>query len=480
MAAKVVLVAVPAVLGMASIRVYRVSEAPADGLIARETLNIYTPVPPSAQARFVPEQPGVIESGVTTVRESFLPVAQTVKDVCVSVKRGCVNLYHAGQDVYYYLKDPPPGFLPRLGTITMAGLLGTFLARKVPPGSRFKRLALPVGLMSAGASVCYPAQVVAVFKVTGKKVYAVGQWSGATVSSLFTSKSKENDAKELAATAQPLAAAEPNPEPAGSEEAHPAPCHDPEPNAAADGPARTGEEAEPAQSVPVSDEPVMAVITEELSSVTQAEISSQQTHTDAAVNAESAESGPPSEERSGPVGSNESSEDVSAESSSDATKSSSEPETVQSAALSQETAAAELPADAAVNAESAESGPPSEERSGPVGSNESSEDISAESSSDATKSSSEPETVESAALSQETAAAELPAETLVQSVESEPPADSPPDAAVEEQQTPPPPPPSEPPAAENSTGGAGFKADPALMDFGQSSPEDADLYTTRS
>lgn len=33
-------------------------------------------------------------------------------------------------DVYFYLKDPPPEFLPRFGTITMAGLLGMFLARK--------------------------------------------------------------------------------------------------------------------------------------------------------------------------------------------------------------------------------------------------------------------------------------------------------------------------------------------------------------
>lgn len=36
----------------------------------------------------------------------------------------------ASTDVYYYLKDPPPEFLPRFGTITMAGLLGMFLARK--------------------------------------------------------------------------------------------------------------------------------------------------------------------------------------------------------------------------------------------------------------------------------------------------------------------------------------------------------------
>ncbi len=33
-------------------------------------------------------------------------------------------------DVFYYLKDPPPDFLPRFGTITVAGLLGMFLARK--------------------------------------------------------------------------------------------------------------------------------------------------------------------------------------------------------------------------------------------------------------------------------------------------------------------------------------------------------------
>lgn len=100
-------------------------------------------------------------------------------------------------------------------------------------GSQFKRLAVPLGLMSAGASVCYPAQTVAVFKVTlllqivisclcqqqaflfsefiytlivfcapkvtGKKVYAVGQWSSAAVSSLLTPKPQEPVAKEVPA-----------------------------------------------------------------------------------------------------------------------------------------------------------------------------------------------------------------------------------------------------------------------------------------
>lgn len=148
-------------------------------------------------------------------------------------------------DVYYYLKDPPPDFLPRFGTITMAGLLGMFLARKgtltrcyhkhttntlqtgftasakavlihlplsfnvshflhfvslwisfffrssnktycekflkslnlpclklacirlcdLMLGSRLKRTVVPLGLMSTAASVCYPAQAVAVVKV---------------------------------------------------------------------------------------------------------------------------------------------------------------------------------------------------------------------------------------------------------------------------------------------------------------------------
>uniref|UniRef100_H3DEB1 MICOS complex subunit n=1 Tax=Tetraodon nigroviridis TaxID=99883 RepID=H3DEB1_TETNG len=63
-----------------------------------------------------------------------------------------------------------------------------FLARK---GSRFKRTVVPLGLMSAAAAVCYPAQAVAALKVTGKKVYSAGRWSSAAVSSLFVPKPQE-------------------------------------------------------------------------------------------------------------------------------------------------------------------------------------------------------------------------------------------------------------------------------------------------
>lgn len=112
-------------------------------------------------------------------------------------------------DVYCYLKDPPPEFLPRFGTITMAGLLGMFLARKgtliwssnkmkcekslkslhlpclklacihlcdLMLGSRFKRTVVPLGLMSAAASVCYPAQAVAVVKVIQSLNVSLIRW----------------------------------------------------------------------------------------------------------------------------------------------------------------------------------------------------------------------------------------------------------------------------------------------------------------
>lgn len=442
MAAKVVMVAVPTVLGIASIRVYTVSEAPTGGLVTREKLNIYTPLLQSAPAQFVPGRPGVIESRLTTVRESILPFFQAVQGAFVSVKSGSVNLYHAAEDVYYYLKDPPPGFLPRFGTINMAGLLGMFLARK---GSRFKRIALPLGLMSAGASVCYPSQTVAVLKVTGKKVYAAGRWSSAAVSSLLTYKSQEPVAKEIAA-AHLQAATVPNPESAVVEEAS-------EPSSVQS--ATIPEtEVELALSVPVSDEHIVTVITEEASSVTLTEISPDQTPTETiadpvahSVPAET-ETTTTSGEIPAPVESEEPSDtknaqDVSPDSSPAKPTLSLEPEMVE---------------DSPVEVTLVEAASPVEAEAAPV------EDVSSSEEPPAPKASDE--------------AAVPVGESGVPEPAVQPElADPPQVAAVEETLTPTPPQQS---AAEISKGGTGFKPDPAVMDFGQANPEDEDLYSTRS
>nr|XP_046262384.1 MICOS complex subunit MIC27 [Scatophagus argus] len=426
MAAKVVIVAVPTVLSIASIRVYTVREVPTDELVPREKLNIYTPLPQPAQAQFVPESPGIIQSGLKTARESILPFVQTVKGACFSVKRGSVDLYHAGEDMYYYLKDPPPEFLPRFGTITMAGLLGMFLARK---GSRFKRLAVPLGLMSAGASVCYPAQAVAVLKVTGKKVYAAGQWSSAAVSSLLKPKPHDPVAKETA-TSQPQAATVPNPDFAVVEEVSEASF-----SSSAQSSTVPETEVESAEPVPVSDRPVVAFVSEGASSVTLAEISPDQTPTDTStVPAETnittiSEEVPASVESEEPSDTKKAAEDVSTES-----MPSLEPEMVEA-----------TPVDAAP--------------------------------------------VETAPFTEEPPAPKVSYEPLVPVVESAEPEPAPqPDLAdppqvVAGEETPTPtltPPPPQQPAAENNKDGSGFKPDPTLMDFGQSNPEDEDLYSTRS
>lgn len=129
------MVAVPTVLGIASIRVYTVSEAPADGLVSREKvalpfnisppsarwsllinlnvaftfclrdqLNVYTPVAQSAHGELVPEQPGVIQKGLTTARETIQPYVRAAQ-VLFSVFKpftvlGTISGHFQGQLLY--------------------------------------------------------------------------------------------------------------------------------------------------------------------------------------------------------------------------------------------------------------------------------------------------------------------------------------------------------------------------------------------
>ncbi|KAL6117953.1 apool [Pungitius sinensis] len=430
MAAKVVMLAVPTVMGIASIRVHSVSEVTSDGLVTREKLNIYSPLPQAVQARFVPERPGVIERGLTTTREGLLPFVQAVQGACVAVKTRSVNIYYAGEDVYYYLKDPPAGFLPRFGTITMGGLLGMFLARK---GSLFKRLAVPLGLMSAGASVCYPAQTVAVLKVTGKKVYAAGQWSSAAVSSLLTSKSQEPNIKGTAASQPQMAAV------ADEASGSLAPSStDPE------------TEVESAGSFPVS-ESAVAVTTEESVQllVSYPNLTPTETSTDPVAAETTSEDICASVESQHPSDIQQVAEDLSTDTSPAMPTPSLDPETLKASPVEADTGVDSIQVDFVP----VEASPVAEAE---VGSSPSTEEL------PAPKASTEP-----MVLMQESA--ELEASVKPELTEPQPV------AALEETLAPP-----QQPAPENSKGGSSFTADPALMDFGQSTPEDEDLYSTRS
>ncbi|XP_051748691.1 MICOS complex subunit MIC27 [Ctenopharyngodon idella] len=185
MAAKILKYAVlpAAVVGLGSLRIYSMNEKKNEELISPRELSIYSPDAPAVQ--FVEEQPGVVQTGLGTVRVGLQSYVRAVQSAFTSVKVGVISVYQAGQDTYHFLRDPPPGFLPRVGVIGVSGLGGLILARK---GSRLKRIVVPLGLATAGTAVCYPTQTVAVLKITGKKVYTVSS----SVASMLKSKPKED------------------------------------------------------------------------------------------------------------------------------------------------------------------------------------------------------------------------------------------------------------------------------------------------
>lgn len=160
------------------------SEKPTN-LISLKELSIYSPDHSGVQ--FVEEQSGLVQSGLEAVRVGLQPYVRAIQNGFTSVKVGITSTYQAGEDTYHFLRDPPPGFLPRVGVITVSGLGGLILARK---GSRLKKIVVPLGLATVGTAVCYPTQTVGVLKITGKKVYNVSSY----VASLFQSKPKAEGA----------------------------------------------------------------------------------------------------------------------------------------------------------------------------------------------------------------------------------------------------------------------------------------------
>ncbi|XP_047013000.2 MICOS complex subunit MIC27 isoform X1 [Ictalurus punctatus] len=182
MMAKVVkVVAVPVVLGFASLRItHSMSEDKPEVPLSPQQLSIYLTLP-QERLRYSEEQPGLLQSSLSKFRWSLQSYVQKMKSACVSVKVTAVNLYYGGADVYHFLKDPPPGVVPRISVIAVSGLAGMILARK---GSYLKRLGLPLSLASAGFALCYPVQTIAMLKVSGKKMHAASQWTTSTVASL--------------------------------------------------------------------------------------------------------------------------------------------------------------------------------------------------------------------------------------------------------------------------------------------------------
>ncbi|XP_072600029.1 MICOS complex subunit MIC27 isoform X4 [Vulpes vulpes] len=180
------LTTVPAGLICASITVHAAKEEYKKQLVKPEQLPIYTA--PPLQSKYVEEQPGHLQMGFASIRTTTSRYIGWCKGVYVFMKNGIMDTVQFGKDVYVYLKNPPRDFLPKIGVITVSGLAGLVSARK---GSRFKKIAYPLGLATLGAAVCYPVQSVIIAKVTGKKAYTTSEQIYEAVISLWTKINKK-------------------------------------------------------------------------------------------------------------------------------------------------------------------------------------------------------------------------------------------------------------------------------------------------
>ncbi|XP_066196123.1 MICOS complex subunit MIC27 isoform X1 [Sylvia atricapilla] len=185
MAAKVAkLAAVSSGLPFVCITVYAATkEEYKSQLVKPDKLPIYGAPPP--KSKYVEEQPGRLQQQLLAVRSTIGHYFGWCQSAYVFVKNGIMNSIQFGKDAYVYLNNPPPEFLPKATVITVSGLAGVVLARK---GSRFKKIAYPLGLTTVGYSVCYPAQSVVIAKVTGKKLLCAGHQTYEAVRSLWADK----------------------------------------------------------------------------------------------------------------------------------------------------------------------------------------------------------------------------------------------------------------------------------------------------
>ncbi|XP_069922480.1 MICOS complex subunit MIC27 isoform X4 [Oryctolagus cuniculus] len=186
------LTATPVGLIYASINVRAIKEEESPKHLVRpEQLPIYAA--PPLRSKYIDEQPGHLQMGFASIRKRVGRYVGWCKGVYVFVKNGITDTVQFGKDAYVYVKNPPRDFLPKIGVITASGLAGVISARK---GSRFKKIAYPLGLTTLGATVCYPVQSVIIAKVTVKKAYATSQQIFESVKSWWTKSNKKDSLPE--------------------------------------------------------------------------------------------------------------------------------------------------------------------------------------------------------------------------------------------------------------------------------------------
>ncbi|XP_063812301.1 MICOS complex subunit MIC26 isoform X2 [Pseudophryne corroboree] len=188
----VTLLAVPASLSFATLRVHAASETqtPVKILMKVEELSLYST--PVQEARYVEEKQTELEEGFSWLRKSVSPYTSWCQDVYMKTKPKLETAVEHSKVTYELLRDAPPGFYPRLGLIGFAGVVGLFLAR----GSRIKKIIYPLGFMGIGASLYYPQQAATIAKGTGTVLYDWSLQGFVTLESLWKDGGKKKSTKK--------------------------------------------------------------------------------------------------------------------------------------------------------------------------------------------------------------------------------------------------------------------------------------------
>ncbi|XP_074850442.1 MICOS complex subunit MIC26 isoform X3 [Carettochelys insculpta] len=163
--------AAPASLSLLPIQVYASSsetETPKKEVLKIDELSLYSC--PTRESKYVEKPQTQLEEGISYLRHSVEPYTAWCQALYTKAMPKVESTVERGRESCEFLRNPPPGFYPRLGVIGFAGIVGLFLSR----GSKIKRLVYPVGFMGIGASLYYPQQAVAIAKITGSRLY---DWS---------------------------------------------------------------------------------------------------------------------------------------------------------------------------------------------------------------------------------------------------------------------------------------------------------------
>ncbi|XP_058884067.1 MICOS complex subunit MIC26-like isoform X1 [Acipenser ruthenus] len=196
------LAAIPAGVSLFSVWVHAACEEKHDKRSLKvDELSLYTT--PEQHYKFVESEPTQLEEGIAELRKATEPIStwcqhaghtavEQAQGVITTTKPKVESSLQFGKDSYEFLKAPPPGFYPRVGVIGFAGIVGLFLAR----GSKVKKLAYPVTLMTVAASLYFPQQAANIAKVTGEAVYDWSLQGYVAVESLWKDNSSKKSAKK--------------------------------------------------------------------------------------------------------------------------------------------------------------------------------------------------------------------------------------------------------------------------------------------